>query len=160
MVAADKKHLTEERTIVICISLVELERSYLANMTQEDLNRLHLITETLRTHFLITGAGNLDGHDPNLSLCSGLSRTLMLEQPSIRFGVIDIGPLLCANNLLTLEVIANIIGLPDLMDDQEFLLREGLLYASRFVPEPGLNSVFQSRIRDGQLKAVSLNATL
>ncbi|KAF5867859.1 putative polyketide synthase protein [Botrytis fragariae] len=141
----------------ICISLVELERSYLVNMTQEDLNRLHLITETMRTHFWITGAGNLDGRDPNLSLCSGLSRSLMLEQPSMRIAVIDIGPLNCADNLSTLQAIANIIGLADLMDDQEFLLREGLLYVSRFVPEPGLNSVFQSRIRDGHS---TFNSTL
>lgn len=141
----------------ICISLVELERSYLAHMSQTDLDGLHLITELLRSHFWITGAGNLDGRDPNLSLCSGLSRALMLEQPSMRFVVIDIGPLLDIELQSTLQGVTNIISHSDLMDDQEFVLKEGLLYVSRFIPDPGLNSVFQSRISDGRS---TFNSTL
>nr|APX43998.1 polyketide synthase [Pestalotiopsis microspora] len=134
----------------LCISLVEAERSHLTHIKQSDLDRLKLMTTNLKNLVWITGAGNIDGHDPNLSLASGLSRAVMLEQPSLHFSIIDIGELQRAQLDPTLRGISQLIGQQDAMDDREFVFRKGLLYVSRFVPDPGLNSVFQCRIGDGR----------
>ncbi len=39
----------------------------------------------------LTGATYMGGSSPDLTLASGLSRALMLEQSSLRFVILDIG---------------------------------------------------------------------
>ncbi|OTA60261.1 polyketide synthase-like protein [Hypoxylon sp. EC38] len=151
----------------ICISLLETEAEFLATMNQENMDLLRSITNVVTDLLWITGAnilGSPGQADPNLTLAGGLSRTLMLEQPSLRFSIVDVGytrylkqdvRLICEN------LIRALVPLHD-MDDKEFVHRDGLLYISRFGPDQTLNSLFrrklgmEDRLRKSKLESAGL----
>ncbi|RYP81174.1 hypothetical protein DL769_002122 [Monosporascus sp. CRB-8-3] len=100
----------------VCISLLELEREFLGSMNQDDIDLLRVITNTFNDLIWITGTDMLGCADPNLTMSSGLSRSLMVIVPRYE------------------------------MDDKEFIQSDGLLYVSRFYPDEDLNSLFRRRI--------------
>ena len=57
------------------------------------MQNLKIVTNKAADLIWMTGAGILEGKDPNLSLSSGLFRALAMEQPALRFVVLDIGSL-------------------------------------------------------------------
>ena len=147
----------------ICISLVETEREFLATMSPKSMDSLRVITNTATDLLWLTGADMLgNGPDPNLTLSSGLSRAVMLEQPTLRWSVMDIGS---AQEQLVDQVKANNVCLNILhslipgydKDDCEFISVEGLLHVSRYSPDSGVNSLFRQRV-DPQ--AVKVKKTL
>ncbi|KAI1412955.1 polyketide synthase-like protein [Hypoxylon sp. FL1857] len=150
----------DEKTI--CISLLEIETEFLATMNQEDMDLLRSVTNVVTDLLWVTGAnimGSSEQADPNLTLAGGFSRTLMLERPSLRFSVVDIGytrhlkrnaRIICEN------LISTLVPFHD-MDDKEFVYWEGLLYVSRFGPDSTLNSLFRRRLgMEGRLHKSAL----
>ncbi len=119
------------------------------------MDHLRAITNTVTDLFWVTGA-NMLGSDPNpnLTLSNGLSRALMLEQPTLRWSVLDIGSVqkqlvdkvkvnnVCGNILKTLVAIYE-------KDDCEFISLNNLLHISRYCPDTRVNSLFRQR-RDPQ----------
>lgn len=88
----------------------------------------------------------MGGSSPDLTLSSGLSRALMLEQPSLRFAILDIGSV--STRLESQRVcyeIEKVLFADDVPDDKEFVSKSGLLHISRFVPDNGLNDRFTQR---------------
>ncbi|KAI1098670.1 polyketide synthase-like protein [Jackrogersella minutella] len=159
--------LSDIRTVeihktTICISLLEAETEFLATMSQDDMDLLRSITNVVTDLLWVTSANMLDSTgraDPNLTLAGGLSRTLMLEQPSLRFSVVDIGPL-CDFKQNALPICENLVRalvpFHD-MDDKEFIHTEGILYISRFGPDSVLNSQFRRRLgMEGRLRKSTL----
>ncbi|TRX91638.1 hypothetical protein FHL15_007420 [Xylaria flabelliformis] len=132
----------------ICISLIETERAFLPTMNQKEMDLLRSITNTVGNLIWVTGAGSLISPDPNLSLASGLSRALMLEQPALCFTLFDIGPV---NQLSQSDIqhtcmnLVTIFGAVNQIDDKEFIQLNGILYISRFTPDRQLNTLFQKR---------------
>jgi NADPH:quinone reductase-like Zn-dependent oxidoreductase/NADP-dependent 3-hydroxy acid dehydrogenase YdfG len=131
----------------ICISLLEMEREFLATISPEDMDRLRAITDVVTDLLWLTGANMMSNDpDPNLTLSSGLSRTLMLEQPALRFSVLDVGRLeseselqsTCENATMALVACREV-------DDCEFVQVNGLLHIIRFGPDFALNSLFRRR---------------
>ncbi|XDG05079.1 hypothetical protein ABKA04_004694 [Annulohypoxylon sp. FPYF3050] len=146
---------------VVCISLLELEHEFLASMNSEDMDLLRAISNTVNNLAWVTGTQTLKYSDPRLTMSSGLSRSLMLEQPSLRFSVIDIGVLHTPNRDIQ-AVCGNILKalVPQYeMDDKEFTQSNDVLYISRFYPDVDLNSTFQRRL-ESQIKDQVQTATL
>nr|ALQ32824.1 putative polyketide synthase [Fusarium dlaminii] len=115
----------------ICISLLEMESELLATMNPQDMERLRSITSTTTNLLWITAANMLGPTpNPNLTLSNGLSRALMLEQPALRFSILDVGS------------FADL----DTRDDCEFIQKDGLLHISRYCPDIQLNSLFRRRL--------------
>ncbi|TVY25497.1 Reducing polyketide synthase [Lachnellula hyalina] len=131
---------------MICISLLEIEREFLATMSPEDMNRLRTCTDIATNLLWFTGAGMLTTPDPNLTLSNGLSRALMLEQPSLRFTIYDVGPVGVLDNTSTFAYMDRILAVYEDVDDKEFIQVDGLLYTSRFGPDFGVNTEFRRRI--------------
>lgn len=135
---------------VIWISLVELEHTLLATMDQREMDLLRSITDEAKTLLWLTGANMLGAQPkPSLTLSSGLSRSLMLEQPSLHFTVMDIGEFLNDpkhNQATTCENILSALDscLSD-VDDREFIEQNGLLSIGRFSPDQDINMLFQRR---------------
>ncbi|KAI5867520.1 polyketide synthase [Durotheca rogersii] len=135
----------------ICISTLEIEREFLATMSQEDMDSLRKITDVVTNLLWLTGANMLSGNpEPNLTLSNGLSRAIMLEQPSLRWSLLDVGD---ANKLPTLvqaisENLSRTLTTYDHIDDKEFILVDGLLYTSRFGPDLGINALFRRRVKE------------
>jgi NADPH:quinone reductase-like Zn-dependent oxidoreductase len=143
----------------VCISLLETEREFLATMTPEGMDSLRVITNTVSDLLWLTGANMLSNKpDPNLTLSSGLSRALMLEQPTLRWSVMDIGS---AQEQLVDKVKAKNVCLNVLKalvpgydkDDCEFISVNGLLNVSRYTPDFEVNSLFRQRLDPQEPKA-------
>ncbi|KAI2618197.1 polyketide synthase [Hypoxylon sp. NC1633] len=133
----------------LCISLLETEREFLATISPQDMDRLRAITDVVTDLLWITGANMLGNDpDPNLTLSNGLSRALMLEQPTLRFSVLDIGPvqLLESNKLLACDNTLKVLVAGYDKDDCEFIYSKGLLHVSRYGPDFAVNLLFRRRL--------------
>ncbi|KAK8070927.1 putative polyketide synthase [Apiospora hydei] len=142
----------------VCISLLEIEGEFLATMSADDMNRLRLITDVVTRIVWLTGADMMEAPNPDLTLSSGLSRALMLEQPSLRFAVLDIGAANTADpNIMatTCENLTRVLGTHYATDDTEFIQRGPLLNVSRFVPDLALNALFRERLEEPQQQSDS-----
>ncbi|KAI9789487.1 MAG: Type I Iterative PKS [Peltula sp. TS41687] len=133
----------------IVISLLEVDGPFLPVMDPEEMDLLRCVTNKVTDLVWLTGAATLDGTRPDLSLASGLSRALMLEQPALRFATLDIGnstkDLSSADCESVCEQVDRVLFKSDEPDDKEFVQSNGLLHISRFVPDNGLNSHFTQR---------------
>ncbi|KAM0454269.1 hypothetical protein ACHAPV_008542 [Trichoderma viride] len=133
---------------VVCVSVMEMENEFLATISSEDMDRFRKITDNVSDLIWLTGANMLSAPNPNLTLSSGLSRALMLEQPALRYTVLDVGADISKSNYL--EDICNNVSAALTFryatDDKEFIQKDGILYVSRFTPDFELNSLFRQRM--------------
>lgn len=134
----------------IVISCLEVDQPVLPVMSPEEMSLLRLLIDKTTDLLWLTGAATLDGKKPDLTLASGLSRALMLEQPALRFAILDVG--VSADNMTLNDSHSQIHGFvtqalldSDIPEDKEFVQSKGLLHVSRFVPDDGLNSHFSQR---------------
>lgn len=144
----------------ITISLLELEKPLLATMDPKEMNLLRRVTDKTTDLIWLTGATYMSGSAPDLTLASGLSRALMLEQPSLRFAILDIGSPAQIHQSDRRRVCGDVersLFADDVPDDKEFVSRNGLLHVSRFVPDDGLNNRFSQR-RSQQPTEMTLEA--
>ncbi|KAK8044419.1 hypothetical protein PG993_004443 [Apiospora rasikravindrae] len=133
----------------ICISLLEIEREFLPTMDPKEMDHLRAITDKATDLVWVTGADMLgDPPSPNLTLSNGLSRALMLEQPTLRWSVLDVGRQLSDNNATTTvsDAILKALVARYEKDDCEFISAEGLLHVSRYSPDFSVNSLFRQRM--------------
>lgn len=127
-----------------------MEGEFLATMSPENMNRLRVITNTATDLLCFTSANMLgNASDPNLTLSSGLSRALMLEQPTLRYSVLDIGPLQQLNFTTACENALKALVAKYYKDDCEFIEKDGLLHISRYGPDFQVNSLFRQRLGHG-----------
>lgn len=131
----------------ICISLLEVEHEFLATISAKDMDRLRIITDTATDLLWITGADMLGtAPDPNVTLSNGLSRALMLEQPTLRFSILDVGPLAHLDAATASgHALKALISAYD-KDDAEFVQKDGLIHVSRYGPDYGVNALFRRRM--------------
>ncbi|KFA78796.1 hypothetical protein S40288_10146 [Stachybotrys chartarum IBT 40288] len=131
------------------ISLLELEKELLAMMNAEEMDTIRSVTDKVTNLLWLTGAGMLsDSPNPDLTLSSGLSRALMLEQPSLRYCIMDIGSIdrLPSNLCPTLNNIHRVLVTPyEEVKDQEFIQVNDILYISRFMSRGAENELFRRR---------------
>jgi NADPH:quinone reductase-like Zn-dependent oxidoreductase len=128
--------------------LIELEHDFLASMDQKEMNLLRCITNHVTDLLWVTASSTTNHPRPNASLASGLSRALMLEQPSLRFSVMNIS--LCdisrAGLMLTSKNILSAFSSQSNIDDKEFTEIDGLVHISRFSPQSETNRLFCRRM--------------
>jgi NADPH:quinone reductase-like Zn-dependent oxidoreductase len=145
----------------ICISLVEAEREFLATLSPEAMDDLRAVTNTITDLLWVTGANMLgEVPDPNLTLSNGLSRAVMLEQPTLRWSVLDIGSAMKQLQLADPVHAKNVCGnmVKALVaryerDDCEFISVNSLLHVSRYGPDSRVNSLFRQRLEPQTSKA-------
>ena len=133
----------------ICLSLLELEREFLASITPKDTDRLRIMTDNITDLLWVTGANMLgDTPDPNLTLSNGLSRALMLEQPALRYTILDVGPtqLLSSRLIPACQEAVKVLVAKHSKDDCEYISKDGLLLISRYQPEYDANTLFRRRL--------------
>ncbi|KAK6513545.1 hypothetical protein TWF281_005168 [Arthrobotrys megalospora] len=125
------------------ISLLELQSTLLGNTSEAELDLVKILTNQASCLTWVTSGNLMSGERPEHSLAFGLSRAVMMEQPSLRFFVYDVDninsdPSKSARNIVSLfkRVAPNIA-------DFEYIEREGTVHVSRFVPDDVLNSAFR-----------------
>lgn len=154
-ISSVKEHTLKELEMVeipaksIVISCLEMKQPFLPVMSPDQMDLLRRVTDKTTDLLWLTGAAMLDGKIPDLTLASGLSRALMLEQPALRFAVLDLGifadEMSSKNHSQVHRLIEQALLDSDTPDDKEFVQKGGLLHVSRFVPDSGLNSHFSQR---------------
>ncbi|KAL7794100.1 polyketide synthase [Trichoderma afarasin] len=143
---------------VVCISLLEMEHEFLATISSEDMDRFRKITDNVGDLLWLTGANMLSSPNPDLTLSSGLSRALMLEQPALRYAILDVGADISKPHSLDsiFNSISAALTFRYVTDDNEFIQRDGILYVSRFAPDIELNALFRQRMTPEAMKLVPL----
>ena len=128
----------------IVISTVESEQPLLATISEEDMEFVKVITDNASKIIWITNGDLLSGSRPDFSPVLGLSRALMLEQPSLQFAVFDVD-----NVAMDLDVTArnvrNVVQqlIENADPDFEFAQKRGLVHTLRWEPEEPLNELFR-----------------
>lgn len=128
------------------ISTIELETPLLSTMSNQEMSFVKTITDNASNLLWITGGGLLKGSRPDFALVNGLSRSMMLEQPSLKFFTLDIDNLTSkfeesAQNVLSVLKQA----IEDPVPDFELMQHDGALHVSRFVPEETMNRTFRQK---------------
>ncbi|KAI0105879.1 putative polyketide synthase [Daldinia grandis] len=138
---------TEISGDTVCISLIEMERPFLTELSQWNLDLLHSLMSAVKDIVWLVGANLMGVPNPDLTLVQGLSHSIMVEQPSLRFAVVDVSSVeaLLSDPQSSCRSIVRVVERDEKIDDREFVLSDGLLYVSRIEPYAAINSVFRSR---------------
>ncbi|KAL9041483.1 MAG: hypothetical protein Q9214_004096, partial [Letrouitia sp. 1 TL-2023] len=126
----------------VVISTVEVEKPLLSSITDVELNKVKIFTNRASKILWISGGSVLGRPNPDFALVSGLSRTLMLEQPSLSFFVFhltqsDIESPHTANNILSI-----LKQEPGVLVDFEFAQENSVLHISRVMWDTDANECF------------------
>lgn len=150
-ISIDQIETVDYLQTAVCVSFLEIEEPFLATLTQRDLDMLHILTNSTRHITWLTGANMLGTPRPDLTLVHGLARALMVEQPSLRFVVVDIGSIDELDHSFSniFEAIHSVLVSRE-KDDKEFIYSDSILNVSRFEPYVSFNSLFQHRSRKGK----------
>ena len=133
------------RTTVICT--VELYEPILTTLTENEMCSMKILTDNAAYILWVHGGGNINATRPDLAMVTGFSRSLVLEQPSLRFFTYDIED----PDLDTDASITNILAsIDDVHDDTcldlELVEKNSIPFIQRFVPEEGLNITFRQKL--------------
>ncbi|TLS29970.1 hypothetical protein PpBr36_02598 [Pyricularia pennisetigena] len=132
------------------IATVELQDALLADVQDGDFAQIKTLTDNCSNLIWVTGGGLADGTRPEQAVVFGLSRALMMEQPSLRFFVVGVDGESVAAQTIAKQVVgvAKQALLDDPEPDFEFVqdgTAGGALQVSRFVPDDSMNSTFRQR---------------
>lgn len=136
------------------ISTLELENPILGTLKPVELQHLKLLSENASLLLWITGGSLYKASNPDFALVLGLSRSLMLERPSLKMPVFDLDAAttsaISAKNVgrVFKEVMKSEKGA-----DTEYRQYEGVVYHSRFIPDVTLNEDFR-RTQDSEVTQV------
>ena len=131
-------------TTVICT--VELYEPMLITLTESEMSSMKIITDQAAYILWVHGGGNMDAQRPDLAMVTGFSRSLVLEQPSLRFFTHDIDdpdadPETSITNIFrTLDDVHS-----EDCQDLEVVEKHGVPFTQRFVPEEELNETFRQK---------------
>ncbi|KAF3924467.1 hypothetical protein ABW20_dc0108800 [Dactylellina cionopaga] len=126
----------------ILISLLEIGKPLLAATTELQFRRIKLLTDRASCLIWVTSGHLLNTRSPDHSLAFGLSRSVMVEQPSLRFFVYDVDDV--PNPQRTARNIVSIFKqVPPALADFEYAEKKGTVYVSRIVPDDSLNEAFR-----------------
>ncbi|KAH8433410.1 type I polyketide synthase [Aspergillus melleus] len=128
----------------IIISTLEQQQPLLSVADEHEIEHLKSITDRAAKILWVVKGGLLDGERPDFAPVRGLARTLMIEQPSLQFAVLDVDEK-SASSPDTLQNIMTILGRVshELEPDFEFVQRDGVLHISRWEPDDRLNEAFR-----------------
>lgn len=119
-------------------------------LSTQTMDCLRTITSKIKDLIWLTGADMLSGNpNVNLTLAPGLARSLMMEQPSLRFVIMDIGKINSLDEYLkgTCANIERVLLVSQDTDDKEYIQHNGMLYVSRLYPDFAINSLFRRRLQ-------------
>lgn len=136
----------------ILFALVESEKPLLSVTTDEEMERVKILTNNASVIVWVTSGDLLSGTSPEFALVSGLSRALMLEQPSLKFFTFDVDDIY-KDTERTADSIISVLKQSNQSLDYEFILKHGVIHVSRFVPDDDLNNHF--RQKQGEEKTTS-----
>ncbi|PWY76505.1 polyketide synthase [Aspergillus sclerotioniger CBS 115572] len=141
-IAADSETLLRGATV---ISLIEVSHPLLATISDNEMGAIKVITDNASTLVWVTNGDIMSGTRPDFALASGLSRALMLEQPSLRFLTYDIDDPTRDPSRSTHNLMQTLLEINEPLADFEYVEKNGVVHISRFIPDDDLNREFRQR---------------
>ncbi|CAG8953714.1 hypothetical protein HYFRA_00006603 [Hymenoscyphus fraxineus] len=135
------EHIPSGTTV---FSLCELKTPLLSTISNEDMKSIKLMTDRAASLVWVTNGNPLHAKNPDYALVSGLSRALVLEQPSLKFYTYDIDEP-DADMSVTASRLISILNQQGTTPDREFVQHMGTVHISRFVPDDGINTLFRAK---------------
>lgn len=129
----------------LVVSTIELRRAVMSTLTDSEMVSIKHITNNAHRLLWVTGGDNMDGTRPDFALMSGLSRALMLEQPSLAITMMDLDDATPTSDTLSLITAVLRQAAEATVPDFEFAMKRGLLHISRMVPDEEMNATFRAR---------------
>ncbi|KAI1433783.1 ketoacyl-synt-domain-containing protein [Xylaria sp. CBS 124048] len=130
------------------ITTIELEEPVLSRVAEDEWSLVKTLTDHNGNLIWVTGGRLLQGTRPEMGIVYGLSRALMLEQPSLRFFVVDVDAEgVPASVESSAQQVVEVLrqAVEDAEPDFEFVQEAGMLHVSRFEPEEVMNQVFREK---------------
>ena len=140
-----KSTIPAETTV---FSLLESEKPLLSSIADDEMDRIKIITNNAANLVWVTCGNLLKGGNPDFGLASGLSRALMLEQPSLKFYTFDVDSIHIQPERTASNIMAVLEQPRDGAKDYEFIQAENVVHVSRFVPDDSLNNSFREKQGD------------
>ncbi|KAK4222721.1 acyl transferase/acyl hydrolase/lysophospholipase [Podospora fimiseda] len=135
------EHLPRGTTV---FNLAELYDPLLSTISDEDMDRVKLITDKAARLVWVTGGDVLKADKPDFSLVSGLARAVGMEQPSLKFYTYGIdNP--DAQVHTTAQRLISVLNQATPKPDMEFVQSEGVVHVSRFTPDDSVNADFRNK---------------
>jgi hypothetical protein len=139
------------------IMMAELEGLCLSRMNEEELTALQYLVKKVSSFIWVTNGGLLDGSQPEKSLASGLAKTLMNEQLSLRMTCFDIEPQETNFFKSAIFIIDQHLRLQNEERSEvemDLVQKNGLIYISRFVRDNTQNDLFQKMMNPPVVKGL------
>ncbi|KAJ5952075.1 uncharacterized protein N7479_010488 [Penicillium vulpinum] len=125
-------------------NLCEAKSPLLALISDEDMAGVKVMTDNAGSLVWVTSGNIMHGGKPDFALISGLSRALMLEQPSLKLYTYDIDePESYVHE--TAQRLISLLTQTSRKPDLEFAQRKGVLHVSRFTPDDSINTLFRNK---------------
>ncbi|KAI0840953.1 polyketide synthase [Hypoxylon sp. FL0890] len=137
----------------VVISTIESREPILSTMSEEQMRIVKTITDRASVILWMCNADFMAGVNPEFAPVLGLSRTVMLEQPSLRFGVFDIDDT-TTNMDITAHNACKIIDQLIRKSNPELELsqKEQTIHSVRWEPLDELNAQFRLKQDKGLLE--------
>ena len=131
----------------VVILMLKIREPFTSRMSGVQMKRLQVITDNARILLWITSGRSMKAEIPHYFTTLGLSRALMLEQPSLRFAVYDFHNENREWHAFTKNMTWILDGLLHHQNstDLEYIQHESVLYCSRFVPDRVMNETFSRK---------------
>ena len=132
-------------TTVICT--VELHEPMLTTLTESEMSSMKIMTDHAAYILWVHCGGNMDAERPDFAMVTGFSRSLVLEQPSLRFFTHDIDDPIADPEASITNILRTLDDMhSDDCHDLEVVEKHGVPFTQRFAPEEGLNETFRKRL--------------
>jgi len=125
--------------------LAELEGSIFMNMTNEEMDAVRSLFSMASSVLWVTAGGLLRGKKPEYSMLPGMIKSITKAQPSLRLSSIDVDPddvdyVRTARLIVQHEM--RLFNDDDGAFDNQLVISDGVVYASRFVLDENANHDF------------------
>ena len=140
----DIKHAELTRGCSV-IFTTEYSRSVLSDMSVGEMESLKAITDAATSLFWVTHGDTIMGQEPEMYLVTGLARTLMLEQPTLKFATFDVDFESSDEAAAKKLVQAFDHFVSSERPELEYALKRDITHVSRWVPDVEQNKSFQRR---------------
>ena len=131
------------------VSTIELNEPILKDLTIVEMSAVKMVTDNAGNLLRVTSGGQISAQRPNFAMASGFARSLILEQPSLKFFNFEVEDAAADPTSAVQSMISTIDDLHTEENmDLETVQKDGLLFVGRFVPEEELNETFRQRLGD------------
>ncbi|KAI0529826.1 KR domain-containing protein [Xylaria digitata] len=129
------------------ITIFNLRKLYsplLSRITDQDMQRVKIMTDKAACLVWVTGGNIIRGCKPNLALAAGLARAVGIEQPSLKFYTYDVDAPNTHVDLMARHILS-ILNQQGPKPDIEFVQQDSIVHVSQLVPNNDINTLFRNK---------------